>query len=113
MNKASLICCGLAVVFALTAEIRVLAARPSSRSTTIYIKDLHCASCAKRVARKLYTVRGVVAVHADVKKNKVLVSPQKSNDVSPRALWEAVEAADLKPIKLLGPAGTFTSKPKS
>ena len=70
-----------------------------------------CANCAKRIARKLYAIPGVVAVHADVKQGIALVTPQQTKRPSPRAMWEAVEGAEFVPVKLLGPAGEFTQKP--
>ena len=82
------------------------------RATAIFVDDMHCKACAKKIARKLYAVPGVVAVHADVSKNLALVTPQKNKDPSPRALWEAIEAAKFKPVKLVGPYGTYQKKPQ-
>ena len=87
------------------------AVRPTARATAIHVDDMHCKTCAKKIARKLYAVPGVVAVHADVDKDVALVTPQKNKDLSPRALWEAVQAAKFKPVKLVGPHGTFLKKP--
>ncbi len=65
----------------------------------------------KKIARKLYTVSGVVKVQANVAKDYAVVTPQAGADLSPRALWEAVEQANFKPVKLQGPRGVFTKKP--
>lgn len=81
------------------------------RAVAIYVDDMHCKNCAKKIARKLYAVPGVVAVHADVQKDLAVVTPQRNKDPSPRALWEAVETAKFKPVKLIGPTGTFNLKP--
>ena len=64
---------------------------PSERATMIFVDDMHCGKCAKKIARKLYTVPGVVTVYADVENNVAMIEPQESNDPSPRALWEAVQ----------------------
>ncbi len=80
--------------------------------TTIYVHDMHCADCAKQIARKLYALPGVVEVRADVPKNIAYVVPQKDKSLAPRSMWEAVEAAGFKVARLEGPHGTFTAKPR-
>ena len=79
--------------------------------TTITVEKMHCAGCAKKLAGKLYEVPGVADVKADVK-GKILVVNSKKK-VSPKALWEAVESANDKPLVLDGPSGKFKAKPKS
>lgn len=79
--------------------------------TTIRVHNMHCDACAKKIARKLYTVPGVVEVRADVAKNIAYVVPQKEKNLSPRTLWESVEAAGFKVARLDGPQGAFTAKP--
>ena len=80
--------------------------------TTIYVHDMHCADCAKQIARKLYALPGVVEVRADVPKNIAYVVPQKDKSLAPRSMWEAVEAAGFKVARLEGPSGTYTAKPR-
>ena len=81
--------------------------------TTIVVKGLHCESCAKKLMARLNTVRGVASSQADAKKGLALVVPKNPRQLpSPRAQWEAVEKAGYTPVKLQGPLGTFTSKPK-
>lgn len=79
----------------------------------VYVKDMHCQTCAKKIATKLYAIPGVVKVTTDVKKGLAVVVPEKTKQPSPKAIWEAVEAATFEPIKLASPQGTFTSKPNS
>jgi copper chaperone CopZ len=79
--------------------------------TLIQVKSMHCAMCAKKITQKLQAVDGVRTVKADPKKDTALVAPAKSKTLSPRALWEAVEAAGFQPVKLAGPAGVYTAKP--
>jgi len=81
------------------------------QQTAILISNMHCTDCAKKIARGLYAVPGVVGVIADVKTNLAHITPQKTKQPSPRALWEAIELAKFQPVKLVGPYGTFTSKP--
>lgn len=81
-------------------------------TTTIKVKDMHCPNCAKKIARKLYAVPGVVAVKTNVKTHTAYVAAQANKTLSPRQLWEAVESAGFAPVSLSGPSGTFTQKPK-
>ena len=89
-----------------------LFAQSPATYTTIRVQNMHCDACAKKIARKLYSVPGVVQVRADVAKNTAYVVPQKDKTLSPRALWESVEAAGFKVARLDGPVGSFTSKPQ-
>src|SRR5688572_20293352 len=78
--------------------------------TTIHVHDMHCADCAKQIARKLYALPGVVEVRADVNKNIAYVVPQKDKSLAPKAMWEAVESAGFKVARLEGPQGSYTTK---
>jgi len=92
---------------------RLAVAADSKTETFITIEGMHCAGCAKKVARKLEAVKRVASVKVDAKTGIATVVPAKTKTVSPKSLWEAVEAASYKPTKLTGPSGTFTKKPKS
>ena len=89
------------------------AAKPKTKSPriVIYIKDIHCNSCAKKIATKLYTVPGIVQVAANVKKNYVVVTPQKSKVPSAKKMWEATISAKTQPVKLVTPQRTYTKLP--
>ena len=80
--------------------------------TRISVDDMHCADCAKKIARKLYLVKGVKGVRADAEADVATVTPEKGKQPSPRALWKAVEEAGFKPVKLVGPLGEFDELPK-
>ncbi len=79
----------------------------------IYVGDMHCSHCAKKIAGKLYRVKGVVKVRTDVKKNLAIVTPQAKKLVDSKAAWAAVRAAGFKPTKLIGPQGTFVADKKT
>lgn len=102
---------GLLVAFGAPSSSQ--AAERSSRLTLIVVQDMHCAACAKKIATKLYAVQGVQEVRANVQKNSTYIAPRPQTTPSPRKMWEAVESAGFKPVKLVGPAGVFTSKPGS
>jgi len=75
--------------------------------TVIYVKSLHCKTCAKKIARKLFAVKGVTKVRTDLKANLAIVTPQKKKQLDPLALWSAAKASGFPAIKLVGPAGTY------
>jgi copper chaperone CopZ len=79
----------------------------------IYITNMHCPTCAKKIAGKLYRVKGVMKVRTDVKKNLAIVTPQSKKQVDPKAAWTAVRSAGFKPAKLIGPQGTFVADEKT
>ncbi|MFC1757678.1 heavy-metal-associated domain-containing protein [Planctomycetota bacterium] len=91
-----------------------LAAKPVSPKNqyVMYVKDMHCESCAKKVAAKLYAVPGVVKVATNIKKDFVVIVPQTKKQLSPKRIWAATIAAKQIPVKLVSPMGTFTKPPK-
>ena len=89
-----------------------LAQDKKPRFTAIYVADMHCEGCAKKLASRLYTVAGVVQVKANVPKDVAFVIHQKTKDPQPLALWEAAEAAGFQVVKLHSPSVVLTEKPK-
>ena len=81
--------------------------------TTIYVTDLHCKKCVKKIARKLYAVPKVVKVQTNLKKDFVVVIPERGKQIPPSVLWDAAVEAGFKPVKLISPVGTFTKHPDS
>lgn len=100
----------VAFVFVLQGSLH---AAPAAGTTKITIPAMECKSCAKKVAAELSKVPGVVKVDTDVEATVAVITPRPQAVVSPRALWEAVERAGKKPMKLEGPSGSFASKPQS
>jgi copper chaperone CopZ len=110
MNRNALGMLALTVVAISMLEGTAHARKPNM--TAIFVGDMHCSECAQKIANKLYTVKGVSKVSANLKTGIAYVTPAKEKKLSPRALWEAVEKADFTPIKLEGPSGKFMKKPK-
>ncbi len=81
--------------------------------SVLWVEKMHCAGCAKRIGGKLQEVPGVAKIQYDVEKKLLWVHPQPGKQLSPRALWEAVEKGKDRPIRLHGPNGVFTTKPQS
>ena len=110
MYRTSL-CLALTFAFAVCLAGQSWAANAAAK-TTITLKVLTCESCAKKVAAELSEVPGVGGVKTDVKTKSAIVIPKDDAMLSPLHLWEAIEKAGKSPLKLEGPSGTFTSKPK-
>ena len=66
----------------------------------IYLEDLHCKTCAKKVSRKLYALRGVSKVETYLKTDLVVVRVPKKQPVATAALWQAVLDGGVKPTEL-------------
>ena len=82
-----------------------------SSNTVIFVEDMHCKHCAKRLARKLFTVAGVKKVKANIEQDFAVVIPETKKTLSPLALWEAAEAAKFKVVRIETPTQTFKTKP--
>lgn len=106
LHRRTALSTGLAV---LLAAAGLLAAEPL---TQVSVDGMHCPACAKKIATKIQMLPTVATALADAKSGLVSVTPKPEAKLSPRSLWETVEAAGYKPVKLVGPAGTFTTKPK-
>ena len=103
---------GLLAALLFSAMPAVARAESTATWTAIYVTDMHCDACAKKIARKLYALPGVKEVKANVPKDLAFVVPETGKNCSPRSIWEAVEQAGFEPVKLVGPGGTFTTKPQ-
>lgn len=108
--------CVLVIFWALAvlATQQLFAATPAPalppNTVTIQVSDMHCANCAKKIARKLYAIPGVVRVNTDVKKHTAVVTAEKNRQLDSLKLWTAVESAGFEPVKLITPQGEFTTK---
>lgn len=88
-----------------------LNAQERPRWTAITVDEM-CWACARRITRKLEPMESVGKIECCSKTNRVFVLPKENHSLSPRRLWESLEEIGKSPKKLVGPAGTFTSKPK-
>ena len=111
MNRVFNVIVPLLSILGFTLATEVVAAEPTN--SVISVNGMHCAACSRKISNKLQEVTGVSAATADAKTGLVSITPKAQATLSPKALWEAVEAAGYKPMKIVGPSGTFTEKPKS
>ena len=66
----------------------------------VTVTDLHCKTCAKKVARKLYTVKGVKRVTSSLKHDLVVVTMHAKFEVPAAKIWSAVASADIPPVEI-------------
>ena len=108
MSKAS--AAALAVIM-LTAALAQAQAAPQAW-TKVTLEDIHCMGCAKRISEKVTAVPGVAEMRVDLKAKAIWAIHKPGMTPSPRALWEAVEAADHVPTRIETPTGSYTKKPE-
>lgn len=82
-------------------------------STTTITVERMCETCAKKIVVKLKKMPEVTNVKTDLKAKTISVTPKSNKTLSPKLLWETVEGGGERPVKLEGPGGTYTTKPKS
>jgi copper chaperone CopZ len=111
MRKTMIV--GAGVLVAALVCLNQTPGQTQTKETIISIEDLDCPTCAKKVEKAVSAVAGVAAVKTDVDKQTATVTPEAGKTPSPRSMWEAVEKAGFKPLKLTGPGGTFTEKPST
>ena len=105
--------------FALThAETAPAASKPAEvklapNETAIYVGDMHCSNCAKKISGKLYRLKGVKKVRTDVKQHVAIITPQAKKEIDAKAAWKAVQDAKFEPTKMTGPGGTFVADEKT
>lgn len=81
--------------------------------TAIYVGDMHCGNCAKKISGKLYRLKGVMKVRTDVKQHVAIITPQAKKQIDAKAAWKAIQEAKFEPTKMVGPAGTFIADEKT
>ncbi len=115
LNKRTMCAAFVTTVAVLVLAVSQIAsaAEASSRTTVITIDGEMCGGCVKKIQAALAEVPGIAKVEGDLKAKTVAIAPSPKVELSPRALWVAVEKAGKKPILLAGPHGTFRSKPKT
>lgn len=89
-----------------------LKAAPPQLETAIVTSGEMCGGCAKKITAQFQKVPGVAQVRVDVATKTTVITPVDGAVLSPRALWEGMEAAGKKPQSLAGPNGVFSSKPR-
>lgn len=79
-------------------------------ATTITVGEM-CGGCVKQITAHFGKIKEVAKINCDIKTRTVVLYPAKDIRFSPVKLWATMESIGKKPQKLVGPDGTFTSKP--
>ncbi len=87
--------------------------KSTPNETLLYVDEMHCGHCAKKIASKLYAVKGVVKVRTDIKAGLAIITPQKKKKLDPLAIWSAASKSGFPAMKLVGPTGTYVLNPKT
>lgn len=66
----------------------------------ISVEDLHCKTCAKKAARKLYALKGVQKVTWDLSADLLTVQASAKQPIAPLAFWDAAVTGGVKPTLL-------------
>ncbi len=64
------------------------------------VEEIHCSSCAKKLTRKLFTLKGVKKIDANVKENSATINFPKESTIDAVAIWQAAIAGGTKPTIL-------------
>lgn len=80
-------------------------------NTTVTVGEM-CMGCVKQITARFDKDKGVSKVTCDIGKRSVNIIPAKDVRLSAKKIWEIMVSIGKKPEKLVGPEGTFTSKPK-
>lgn len=101
----------LAVAVLLCSGAVELEAKEKPAATVMTVKEM-CGGCVKKITKHLQPMEGIAAIQCDIKAKTVKVTPKGGHTLSPKGLWTAMDEIGKTPTKLVGPSGTFTSKPK-
>tara|TARA_E500000305_G_C4008129_1_gene231165 strand:+ start:1274 stop:1615 length:342 start_codon:yes stop_codon:yes gene_type:complete len=93
----------------LTTPDLVLAGEPV-RPTVVHVDEM-CGGCVKKVHRRFDDDEKIGRVNCNVDEKTVTFYPVKEKSFTARYLWVEMDEIGKTPIKLVGPEGTFSSKP--
>ncbi|QDV13105.1 hypothetical protein CA51_29910 [Rosistilla oblonga] len=81
-------------------------------TTTVTVGEM-CGGCVKKITARFDKEKAIARVTCDIDKKTTVLTPAKGVRLSPKGVWEIFESIGKTPEKLVGPKGTFTSKPKA
>lgn len=87
-----------------------LEATEKPAATTMTVTEM-CGGCVKKITKHLQPLAGIASIECDIKTKTVKVTPKAGVTLSPKMLWTEMDEIGKTPTKLVGPSGTFTSKP--
>ena len=77
----------------------------------VFIPNMHCESCAKKIRSRLFAVKGVNRVVTSVKHDLAVIEAVPGQVVSAKAIWETLEQGKFKVDRIETPQGVIKDKP--
>ena len=77
----------------------VKALKVGEGETIVFVTDLHCANCAKKVTSRLFKLKGVMRVRTSVKLDAAVITPQKKKTIDVEAAWTTLQEAGYQPTR--------------
>ena len=74
----------------------------------VVIDNLHCQGCARKIASRLYTLKGVTRVSVDMERETLVVQARPGAPLSPWLAIDAVAKAEERPVAVSGSFGTLS-----
>jgi copper chaperone CopZ len=102
----------LALAVACVLALGTDAAHAANAQNTVITVDEMCSGCVRNITKRMKKFPDVSTVKCNMATRTVTIAPKAGKTLSPRTLWEAMQGVGNPPKKLVGPTGTFTSKPK-
>jgi copper chaperone CopZ len=102
----------LALAVLLCSATVELEAADNPVATVMTVKEM-CGGCVKKITKHLQPMKGIASIQCDIKSKTVKVIPKSGHTLSPKVLWTEMDDIGKTPTKLVGPSGTFTSKPEN
>ena len=81
------------------------------QSTIVTVGEM-CGGCVTKITTHFKEVKEIAELKCDIPTKSVKFVPKKGNELSALKIWEEMEKIGKAPLQLVGPTGTFTSKPK-
>jgi len=85
--------------------------RETEKPTVIHVDEM-CGGCVKKVHRRFGDDDKVGRIECDADASTVTFHPARGKSYTARYLWVEMDEIGKAPLKLVGPEGTFTSKPR-
>jgi copper chaperone CopZ len=79
----------------------------------VFIPNMHCESCAKKIRSRLFTVKGVSRVVTWLQHDLAVIEPVKGQSVSSKAIWDALEQGKFEVDRIETPQGVIAKKPEA
>ena len=101
----------MASVWSVWSVLATVHAVEKNQATVITVEEM-CGGCVTKITKHFAGVKDISDLKCDIKTKTVTFTPRKETELSSLKLWEEMDSIGKPPKKLVGPSGTFTSKPK-